>query len=213
VAHLISHPGPWFWTGAPCSPQRTWAEYGFFQCFHSIHQGSLPLVVVFCSGSKSVGGLRPSFSAHVRWGEHGAPVQGRGPRLRGEELCGIRYRPELIPMRPGAPDSTYARKECVRAAARVLVSAARPLPAPIRFAWRHRSKRPKRLALQLIVALQQTCSPIHAPYLYGTTCRGNLTRVMSDCAVVLNLLNHAAVSFQNGPRRNYESLANSIVRD
>jgi hypothetical protein len=24
------------WTGAPCSPQRTWAENGFFKCFHSI---------------------------------------------------------------------------------------------------------------------------------------------------------------------------------
>jgi hypothetical protein len=26
-------------------------------------------------------GCAPSFSAHVRWGEHGAPVQGRGPRF------------------------------------------------------------------------------------------------------------------------------------
>ena len=31
----ISSPnrGLWFWTGAPCSPQRTWAENEFFKCF------------------------------------------------------------------------------------------------------------------------------------------------------------------------------------
>jgi hypothetical protein len=35
---------------------------------------------LFCARSRSVGrGLRPSFSAHVRRGEHGAPVQGNGP--------------------------------------------------------------------------------------------------------------------------------------
>ena len=27
---------PLSWTGAPCSPQRTWAENGFFKCFRSI---------------------------------------------------------------------------------------------------------------------------------------------------------------------------------
>src|ERR1700722_4257819 len=105
---------------------------------------------------------------------------GRQYTLRREEPGGIRCQPGPIPMRPCAQDWTYAQKECVRVVVRVLASAARPLPAPIRFAWRHRPKRLKRLDLQLIAALQQTCSPIHAPCLYGTTSRGNLTRVMSD---------------------------------
>jgi hypothetical protein len=44
--------------------------------------------VVF--GTKGRGGLRPSFSAHVRWCEHGAPVQSCGDRTRLEgEACGI----------------------------------------------------------------------------------------------------------------------------
>jgi hypothetical protein len=39
---------------------------------------------------KSCGGLRPSFSAHVRWCEHGAPVWIRGTRHRIEgQTCGI----------------------------------------------------------------------------------------------------------------------------
>ncbi len=29
-------------------------------------------------GVRTFEGLRPSYSAHVRWGEHGAPVQGVG---------------------------------------------------------------------------------------------------------------------------------------
>jgi hypothetical protein len=38
------------------------------------------------SGTKGCGGLRPSFSAHVRWCEHGAPVRIRRPAtgLRGD---------------------------------------------------------------------------------------------------------------------------------
>src|SRR5271170_2119160 len=39
---------------------------------------------------KAVEGLRPSFSAHVRWCEHGAPVRSCGTRDRLEgEACGI----------------------------------------------------------------------------------------------------------------------------
>jgi len=35
---------------------------------------------LFCPRSRSLGrGCAPSFSAHVRWGEHGAPVQRSGP--------------------------------------------------------------------------------------------------------------------------------------
>jgi len=43
---------------------------------------------------KSYGGLRPSFSAHVRWGERGAPVWSCGFRHRLEgKGCGI---PRLV---------------------------------------------------------------------------------------------------------------------
>jgi hypothetical protein len=42
------------------------------------------------SGTKGCGGLRPSFSAHVRWCEHGAPVRSCGTLDRFEgEVCGI----------------------------------------------------------------------------------------------------------------------------
>ena len=47
--------------GAPCSRKLTWAEYEFFECFHS--------------RTKSIEGLRPSFSAHVSLREHGAPIK------------------------------------------------------------------------------------------------------------------------------------------
>ena len=41
-------------------------------------------------GTKGFGGLRPSFSAHVRWCEHGAPVRSCGDRTRLEGgACGI----------------------------------------------------------------------------------------------------------------------------
>src|ERR1700684_290733 len=36
AANLVPSYGLWFWTGAPCSPQRTWAENGFFECFCSM---------------------------------------------------------------------------------------------------------------------------------------------------------------------------------
>jgi hypothetical protein len=35
---------------------------------------------------KAIVGLRPSFSAHVRWGEHGAPVRFPPAFARTEEL-------------------------------------------------------------------------------------------------------------------------------
>jgi hypothetical protein len=67
--------------GCPRSPKRTWDENGFFKCFHFVLRGFLLLAAVFWPRCRSVGrGCAPSFSAHVRWGEHGAPVQGRGPR-------------------------------------------------------------------------------------------------------------------------------------
>jgi hypothetical protein len=34
-----SYRGRRFWTGAPCSPKRTWAKTILFQCFHSICDG------------------------------------------------------------------------------------------------------------------------------------------------------------------------------
>jgi hypothetical protein len=33
---IHQHPMEWNRTGAPCSPKRTWAENGFFECFHNI---------------------------------------------------------------------------------------------------------------------------------------------------------------------------------
>jgi hypothetical protein len=41
----------------------------FFECFYSICHGVI-------GGVRALEGLCPSYSAHVRWGEHGAPVQG-----------------------------------------------------------------------------------------------------------------------------------------
>src|ERR1700758_2799887 len=47
----------------------------------SLHVHGLLLLTAVSAMRKSVGrGCAPSFSAHVRWGEHGAPVQGRGLR-------------------------------------------------------------------------------------------------------------------------------------
>jgi len=50
---------------------------------------------------KSVVGLRPSFSAHVRWCEHGAPLQSCGDRgrLRGRPVVSHRLR--LLGLRMG----------------------------------------------------------------------------------------------------------------
>src|ERR1700733_7753539 len=54
--------GLWPWTGAPCSPQRTWAENGFFKCFHSMHQDACPWPQSIRRDSKSVGrGWAPLF--------------------------------------------------------------------------------------------------------------------------------------------------------
>jgi hypothetical protein len=47
--------GLWFWTGAPCSPQRTWAENDFFQCFHCMHQGACSWPPVVRPSSRSIG--------------------------------------------------------------------------------------------------------------------------------------------------------------
>ena len=46
-----------------------------FQMLSLQVQGLSPSAKVFCLPSRSVGrGCAPSFSAHVRWCEHGAPV-------------------------------------------------------------------------------------------------------------------------------------------
>jgi hypothetical protein len=39
---LRSEKSPPPWTGAPCSPQRTWAENGIFKCFHCMRDNSCP---------------------------------------------------------------------------------------------------------------------------------------------------------------------------
>ena len=58
------------------------------------------------SGMKSCGGLRPSFSAHLRWCEHGAPVWICGTRHRLEgEACVI---PHLAKNQRDAPNFLYA---------------------------------------------------------------------------------------------------------
>ncbi len=46
------------------------------------HKGSAPLS--FAHVTEALEGLRPSFSAHVRFGEHGAPVQNQRQWLRDE---------------------------------------------------------------------------------------------------------------------------------
>jgi hypothetical protein len=47
----------------------------FFECPHFMYDGSCP----FARSAKAFeGGCAQSFSAHVRQGEHGAPVQGAG---------------------------------------------------------------------------------------------------------------------------------------
>ncbi len=71
---FIFPPKSWFWTGAPCSHQRTWAENGFFKCFHFTRNDCDSWAIVFPSRRRISGrGCAPSYSAHVRWGEHGAP--------------------------------------------------------------------------------------------------------------------------------------------
>jgi hypothetical protein len=46
--------------GCPMFDQRTWADYGFFECFSP-------------EDLEALDGLRPSFSAHVRWSNMGHP--------------------------------------------------------------------------------------------------------------------------------------------
>ncbi len=50
--------GHWFWTGAPCSPGRTWAENGFFQCSHSMGKDSC-FAAVFRPIAKAFEGAPP----------------------------------------------------------------------------------------------------------------------------------------------------------
>src|ERR1700678_1532675 len=47
----------------------------------SLHFASVEMTTGWV-GTKGRGGLRPSFSAHVRWCEHGAPVRSCGTRSR-----------------------------------------------------------------------------------------------------------------------------------
>jgi hypothetical protein len=49
------------WMGAPRSHQRTWAENEFSNAF--------------TQRAETADGFRPSFSAHVRWCVHGAPIE------------------------------------------------------------------------------------------------------------------------------------------
>jgi hypothetical protein len=49
-----------FWTGAPCSPERTWAENGFFQCSHSMGKDSCYWPSFFAALQKRSKELRPA---------------------------------------------------------------------------------------------------------------------------------------------------------
>jgi hypothetical protein len=57
-------------------------------------------------GTKAVEGLRPSFSAHVRWCEHGAPLRSCGDRKRLEGKA--RRIPHLAKNERDAPHFLYA---------------------------------------------------------------------------------------------------------
>ena len=64
------------WTGAPCSQQRTWAENELFKCFRSRCHQNPPLQHHSFVQMNGLGrGCAPSFSAHVRCCEPGAPVR------------------------------------------------------------------------------------------------------------------------------------------
>jgi hypothetical protein len=52
-------------TGAPCSPQRTWAENDFFECFYIVSK-LIPAGTALPGIGKAFEGLRPTFSSHVR---------------------------------------------------------------------------------------------------------------------------------------------------
>ncbi len=62
------------WTGAPGSPKRTWAENDIFRLL-SVGRLSRTDWIQLDGQLKAFVGLRPSFSAQVRFGEPGAPVQ------------------------------------------------------------------------------------------------------------------------------------------
>ena len=58
----------------PCSPQRTWAENGFFQCFHSMRNDLCSWPQFVSPHSKSVGRAAPRlFRPMVPDFLHGAP--------------------------------------------------------------------------------------------------------------------------------------------
>jgi hypothetical protein len=61
-AAMLPKFGPWFWTGAPCSPQRTWAENGFFQML-SLHGTRISALnsSLFARKQERSNGLRPVF--------------------------------------------------------------------------------------------------------------------------------------------------------
>jgi hypothetical protein len=79
-ADFISQPRSMVLDGCPMFASAYMGRKRIFQML-SLHATSLALRrSLFCPPSRSVGrGFAPSFSAHVRLGEHGAPVQGSGP--------------------------------------------------------------------------------------------------------------------------------------
>jgi hypothetical protein len=66
----------------------------FSNAFTPLHEDSCPWPVSFAHVTEALEGLRPSFSAHVRFGEHGAPVQNQRQWLR-DEIPGFRLRSNL----------------------------------------------------------------------------------------------------------------------
>ena len=78
---MISQPRSLVLDGCPMFAPAYMGRKRIFPMLSLDAQGLLLLAAVFSPHSKSVGrGCALSFSAHVRWGEHGAPVQGRGLR-------------------------------------------------------------------------------------------------------------------------------------
>ena len=75
--------GNWFWTGAPCSPERTWAENGFFQCSHSMGKDSCSWPQCLRRIAKAFEGAAPRlFQPMYAWANMGHPSREEGFSLR-----------------------------------------------------------------------------------------------------------------------------------
>jgi hypothetical protein len=144
------------------------------------------------------------------------------PGLKPAERYAIRYQPGPLPAPPGEPDLRYARTGCVRAAIPTPAFVARDAPAPHQIFSAHRGLLPRRFDRRTIAALQRICSPSHVPCNYRTSSKGHPhpkirlgSPLRSHNASSLSLWCGGAGNAPGveGVRRNYESLANSILRN